>query len=80
MKEAANSHDFAGYDYSPLEEAKILDFIDKLHELVRKAESDLKKLQVRRPHRDNGHAAQHDRMREPERSELCKASSTAWPM
>jgi DNA repair protein RAD50 len=46
VKEAANSHDFAGYDYSPLEEAKIVDFIDKLNELVRKAESDLKKLQV----------------------------------
>lgn len=46
VKEAANAHDFDGYDYSPLEEAKILEFIDKLHELVRKAESDLKKLQV----------------------------------
>jgi DNA repair protein RAD50 len=46
VREAANAHDFAGYDYSPLEEAKILDFIDKLHELVRRAESDLKKLQV----------------------------------
>jgi len=46
VKEAANAHDFAGYDYSPLEEGKIVDFIDKLNELVRKAESDLKKLQV----------------------------------
>lgn len=46
VKEAANAHDFSGYDYSPLEEAKVIDFIDKLHELVRKAESDLKKLQV----------------------------------
>ena len=46
MKEAANAHDFAGYDYSPLEDGKIVDFIDKLNELVRKAESDLKKLQV----------------------------------
>jgi len=46
VKEAANAHDFAGYDYSPLEEAKIVDFIDKLNELVRKAESDLKKLQA----------------------------------
>jgi DNA repair protein RAD50 len=46
VKEAANAHDFSGYDYSPLEEAKVTEFIDKLHELVRKAESDLKKLQV----------------------------------
>jgi DNA repair protein RAD50 len=46
VKEAADAHDFAGYDYSPLEDAKIVDFIDKLNELVKKAESDLKKLQV----------------------------------
>lgn len=46
VKEAANAHDFSAYDYSPLEEAKVTEFIDKLHELVRKAESDLKKLQV----------------------------------
>jgi DNA repair protein RAD50 len=42
----AKSHNFAGYDYSPLEDVKIVDFIDKLHELVRNAESELKKLQV----------------------------------
>jgi DNA repair protein RAD50 len=46
VKEAADAHDFAGYDYSPLEDAKIVDFIDKLNELVKKAESDLKKLQA----------------------------------
>jgi DNA repair protein RAD50 len=46
VREAAKNHNYAGYDYSPLEEAKIVEFVDKLHELVRRAESDLKKLQV----------------------------------
>jgi DNA repair protein RAD50 len=46
VREAAKTHNFAGYDYSPLEEHKVVDFVDKLHELVRKAESDYKRLQV----------------------------------
>lgn len=49
MREAAKTHNFAGYDYSPLEEGKVLEFVDKVHELVRRAESDLKRLQVRVP-------------------------------
>lgn len=46
MKEAAKTHNYAGYEQSPLEEAKVVDFIDKLHELVRRAESDHKKVKV----------------------------------
>ena len=46
VREASKQHNFSGYDYSPLEEAKIVEFVDKLHEMVRKAESDLRKLQV----------------------------------
>lgn len=46
MREIAKQHNFAGYDYSPLEDAKIAEFVEKLHDLVRKAEGDLKKLQV----------------------------------
>lgn len=46
VRDLANTHNYPGYDYSPLEETKIVDFLDKLHELVRKAESDLKKVQV----------------------------------
>lgn len=46
VREAAKAHDFAGYDYSPLEESKVAEFLDKLFELVRRAESDYKKLQV----------------------------------
>jgi len=47
VKEAAKTHNYAGYDYSPLEEHKIVDFVDKLHELVKRAEADYKRLQVR---------------------------------
>ncbi|ORY30598.1 hypothetical protein BCR39DRAFT_529095 [Naematelia encephala] len=46
VREAAKTYNYAGYDYSPLEEPKVIEFIDKLHELVRKAEADLKKLQA----------------------------------
>lgn len=46
VREVAKTHNFGGYDYSPLEDNKIVEFVDKLHELVRKAEADLKKLQV----------------------------------
>ena len=75
MKEAANAHDFAGYDYSPLEEGKIVDFIDKLNELVRKAESDLKKLQVSQLEW-NVEDQLTIRAKEQERRELCRASWT----
>jgi DNA repair protein RAD50 len=46
IREVAKTHNFAGYDYSPLEDAKIVEFVDKLHDLVRRAEADLRKLQV----------------------------------
>lgn len=47
MKEVANAHNISGYDNSPLEESKIVEFVDRLHEMVRRAESDMKKMQVR---------------------------------
>jgi DNA repair protein RAD50 len=47
VKEVAGSHNMSGYDSSPLEENKITEFVDRLHEMVRRAESDLKKLTVR---------------------------------
>lgn len=47
VKEAAKSWNMAGYDYSPLEESKIATFVERLQEMVRKAESDMKRLQVR---------------------------------
>jgi len=46
VKEAAKTHNYAGYDYSPLEEHKVVEFVDKLHELVKRAEADYKRLQV----------------------------------
>lgn len=46
IREVAKSHNFAGYDYSPLEEDKIVEFLDTMHELLRKSEADLKRLQV----------------------------------
>lgn len=35
-----------GYDYSPLEDQKVEEFMDRIDELVRKAEADLKRIQV----------------------------------
>ncbi|OCF37294.1 DNA repair protein RAD50 [Kwoniella heveanensis BCC8398] len=46
IREVAKNHNFAGYDYSPLEDHKVMEFVEKMHELVRKAENDLKKLQA----------------------------------
>ncbi|WVR06574.1 hypothetical protein IAU60_003606 [Kwoniella sp. DSM 27419] len=46
IREVAKTHNFAGYDYSPLEDHKVMEFVEKMHELVRKAENDLKKLQA----------------------------------
>lgn len=46
VRELAKSHNYPGYDYSPLEENKIVDFLEKLHELVRKSEADFKRVQV----------------------------------
>lgn len=47
VRELSKTFNIPGYDYSPLEEAKVADFVDRLQELVRKAEADLKRLQVR---------------------------------
>lgn len=46
IREVAKSHNFSGYDYSPLEDHKVEEFMDQLHELVRKAEMDLKRIQA----------------------------------
>jgi len=46
VREAAKTHNFAGYDYSPLEEAKVAEFVEKLNELVSRADADLGRLQV----------------------------------
>jgi DNA repair protein RAD50 len=47
VRELSKTFNIPGYDYSPLEEGKVADFVDRLQELVRKAEADLKRLQVR---------------------------------
>ncbi|KAK4689016.1 DNA repair protein RAD50, partial [Tremellales sp. Uapishka_1] len=62
VREAAQTHNFAGYDYSPLEEAKIVDFVDKLHELVRRADSDLKRLQAEGARKERELQAELDRL------------------
>ncbi|ORX37164.1 hypothetical protein BD324DRAFT_625039 [Kockovaella imperatae] len=62
IRQAAKTHDFAGYDYSPLEESKVVEFVDKLHELVRRAESDLKKLQAQGARRERDLQAELDRL------------------
>ncbi|EKC98002.1 hypothetical protein A1Q2_07799 [Trichosporon asahii var. asahii CBS 8904] len=46
VRNLAKQHNFSGFDYSPLEDTKVADFIEKLQELVRKAESDLKRIQM----------------------------------
>ena len=62
VREAANLHDFAGYDYSPLEEAKVVEFVDKLHEVVRRSESDFKKLQAQGGRRERELQGELDRL------------------
>lgn len=47
IRQIAKTHDLVGYDYSPLEDSKVAEFVNKIYEMVRKAENDLKKLQVR---------------------------------
>lgn len=49
MREVAKAHNFGGFDYSPLEDSKIVEFVEKLHDLVRQAEAELKKLGVSCP-------------------------------
>lgn len=69
VRELANTHNYPGYDYSPLEEDKIVDFVDKLHELVRKSEADLKKVQ----HEGN----RKERQMQAELDQLSSAKTTA---
>jgi DNA repair protein RAD50 len=44
ISEVARSQNFPGYDYSPLEDHKVDEFMDRLHELVRKADTDYNRL------------------------------------
>lgn len=53
IRQIAKAHDLVGYDYSPLEDSKVAEFVNKIYEMVRKAENDLKKLQVRNLSLDN---------------------------
>nr|XP_019013012.1 DNA repair protein RAD50 [Kwoniella pini CBS 10737]OCF51793.1 DNA repair protein RAD50 [Kwoniella pini CBS 10737] len=62
IREVAKTHNFAGYDYSPLEDHKVLEFVEKMHELVRKAENDLKKLQADNSRRERELQAELDRL------------------
>lgn len=69
IREIAKTHNFSGFDYSPLEDDKVADFIDKLHELVRKAESDLKRIQT--------DGARKEREMQSELDRLSDAKTTA---
>ncbi|GFZ50594.1 Hydrolase acting on acid anhydrides [Saitozyma sp. JCM 24511] len=62
IREVAKTHNFAGYDYSPLEDAKIVEFVDKLHDLVRRAEADLRKLQADGARRERELQSELDRL------------------
>ena len=58
----AKQHNFSGFDYSPLDDTKVADFIDKLRELVRKAESDLKRMQTDGARKERELLAELDRL------------------
>nr|XP_018262086.1 DNA repair protein RAD50 [Kwoniella dejecticola CBS 10117]OBR84244.1 DNA repair protein RAD50 [Kwoniella dejecticola CBS 10117] len=75
IREVAKTHDFAGYDYSPLEDHKVLEFVDKLHELVRKAENDLKKLQAENSRKERELQAELDRLSNTKASALATKRS-----
>nr|XP_031864453.1 uncharacterized protein CI109_000367 [Kwoniella shandongensis]KAA5531525.1 hypothetical protein CI109_000367 [Kwoniella shandongensis] len=62
IREVAKTHNFAGYDYSPLEDHKIAEFVEKMHDLVRKAENDLKKLQAANARKERELQAELDRL------------------
>lgn len=62
VRDLAKTHNFSGFDYSPLEDTKVADFIDKLHELVRKAESDLKRMQADGARKERELQAELDRL------------------
>lgn len=53
IRQISKAYDLVGYDYSPLEDSKVAEFVNKIYEMVRKAENDLKKLQVRNLSLDN---------------------------
>ncbi|GMK53777.1 hypothetical protein CspeluHIS016_0103630 [Cutaneotrichosporon spelunceum] len=46
VRELSKTFNIPGYDYSSLEDAKVMDFVDRLQEMLRKAEADLKRLQT----------------------------------
>lgn len=62
VRDLAKQHDFSGFDYSPLEDTKVADFIDKLTELVRKAESDQKRMQTDGARKERELQAELDRL------------------
>lgn len=47
VHEVAKAHNIPGFDYSPLEDTKVAEFVERFQDLIRKAESDLKRIQVR---------------------------------
>ncbi|RXK35035.1 hypothetical protein M231_07713 [Tremella mesenterica] len=71
VREAAKIHNYAGYDYSPLEENKIVEFIDILHDLVRRAETEQKKVQM------DGARKERDLQRELDRLAAARTETMA---
>lgn len=81
VRELSKTFNFPGYDYSPLEEAKVIDLVDKLQEIVRKAESDLKRLQVSSspvfPADSQTEGSRKEREMQAELDQLSNAKTTA---
>ncbi|OCF56822.1 DNA repair protein RAD50 [Kwoniella mangroviensis CBS 10435] len=75
IREVAKTHDFPGYDYSPLEDHKIMEFVEKMHELVRKAENDLKKLQAENSRKERELQAELDKLSNSKASALATKRS-----
>ncbi|WVQ73482.1 hypothetical protein IAR50_003054 [Cryptococcus sp. DSM 104548] len=46
IRQVARNHGLSGYNHSPLEDWKVDEFVDKISEMVRSAENDLRKLQA----------------------------------
>jgi hypothetical protein len=47
IREISNKHDIKGFDSSPLEREKVIEFSSRLSELVRRHKVEFAKLQVR---------------------------------
>ncbi|OWZ73899.1 hypothetical protein AYX14_00623 [Cryptococcus neoformans] len=62
IRQIAKAHDLVGYDYSPLEDSKVAEFVDKIYDMVRKAESDLKKLQMENSRKERELQEELDRL------------------